>query len=346
MTAAVLGWLLGSEGGRNGVRGAGGRQAHSSVEPERTTATAGPPDEPASTEAGSASAPDDGESTVERWVRLATGVIAPTTVLTALLFYFGYVATTAEYRYFGITLGTLGLSTQEVVLRSVAALYVPLGALLVLLLSMSWMHHTVSRWLAAETHTRSLRRAGVVLAALGTIGFARGVVGVAVPEVARTEPVAVSPTCLGLGVVTIAYGRYLLLRTAAQQRDPRETVWARRGGLLFTAGLVTLSLFWATNSFAGAYGRGRAVYVADRLGQDRPAVVLDTTERMFADYTGIDEVPLPAEDDQRFRYRYYGFRLLVQAGDRMFLLPERWQVEDGTTLVVQVGDDVRFFLYR
>jgi hypothetical protein len=341
VAAAVLGWLLGSAGLRNGqdaVRGAG------VATPEEADAAASTPT------AEGPSADDSGESSVERWIRVATSVIAPTTVLTALLFYFGYVETTAEYRYFGITLGTLGLTTQDLVLRSVAALYVPLGALLVLLLAMTWVHHTVSRRLAAGSSTTALRRWGVVLMLLGAAAFARGVVGIIVPEVARTEPVAVSPMSLALGTIAAAYGANLWRRTAPDRGDLRATAWSRRATLAFTAGLITLSLFWATNSFAAAYGRGRAVEVASRLQEDRPRVTLDTTERLFVispdDSLGVEEAALPPEDGQRFRYRYTGLRLLVEAQGRMFLLPDRWNIDAGYTLVISVGDDVRFLVYR
>src|SRR4051794_26460224 len=64
-----------------------------------------------------------------RWSNLldqlsaVAGVVAPTTVLTALLYYYGYVATYARFAYFGVDLATLRLPTQELVLRSVAVLY-------------------------------------------------------------------------------------------------------------------------------------------------------------------------------------------------------------------------------
>jgi hypothetical protein len=349
----VLGWLLGH--GSNRV----GRTPVEEPDVDRAARPAPAVDHPDASPRSSraqATAADraggaepDSESSVERWVRLATSVIAPTTVLTALLIYFGYVATTAEYRHFGITLGTLEFSTQDLVLRSIGALYAPLGGLLVALLLGTWVQHTIGRWLAAGAHRRLLRGAAVVLVAGGVAAFARGVYGVVVPEVARTEPIAVSPLSLGLGVTAVAYGRYLLQRTAGEQPDPRRTIWLRRASLAFTAGLITLSLFWATNSFAGAYGRGRAADVAERLQEDRPRVTLDTTERLFVvsadDSLGVVEAPLPAEDGQTFRYRYTGFRLLVEANGRMFLLPDLWEAATGYTLVVRVDDDVRFLVY-
>jgi hypothetical protein len=313
--------------------------------PKRDAGEHGPSAESTSAEQAGGSSGESGESGVEKWIRLGTTVVAPTTVLTALLLYFGYVATSTEFGYFGITLGTLGLSTQDLALRSIGALYVPLGGLLVLLLLATGVHAVVSSRLDADKHQKSLRRAGNTLVVLGGVGVIRGIVGVVLPEVARTEPVATSPLSLGLGVMASAYGWYLRRRTAEIPIDDRRPVWSRHAALAFIVGLVTLSLFWATSSFAGAYGRGRAMDLAGRLSSDRPAVVLDTTERLFADYRGVEEMDLPAEEGQRFRYRYYGFRLLVQAEGRMFLVPEQWRFEDGTTLVLTVNDDVRFFLY-
>lgn len=330
----MLGWWLGN-----------GRAREAGNDAQPTVAALPPP-----VERDAPSSETSGESSVERWIRITTSVLAPTTVLTALLFYFGYVETTAEYRHFGITLGTLGLSTQDLVLRSVAALYVPLGALLVLLLAMTWVHHTVSRRLSAGTSTTALRRWGLALVLLGAAAFARGVLGVVIPELARTEPVAVSPMSLALGTIAAAYGAELRRRTAPDRGDARAAAWPRRATLAFTAGLVTLSLFWATNSFAAAYGRGRALEIASRL-EDRPRVTLDTAERLFVispdDSLGVTEARLePVEEGQRLRFRYTGLRLLVEAQGRMFLLPDRWNIDAGYTLVIRVGDDVRFLVYR
>lgn len=291
------------------------------------------------------------ESTIERWVRLGTSIVAPTTLLTALLLYFGYVATTTEFGYFGITLGTLGLSTQDLVLRSIAALYVPLGGLLILLLLLTGIHHVVARWLKAPTHRTALRYSGSVLVLLGVAGVVRGVRGVIFPEVSRNEPLAVSPLSLGFGVLAIGYGWYVRHRSTTEPSNAPGPTWSHRAALAFAAGLVTLSIFWASSSFAGAYGRGRAVDLASRLQEDRPRVTLDTTERLFVvssdDSLGVVETRLePVEEGQRFRFRYTGLRLLVQAQGRMFLLPDRWNVDAGYTLVIPVGDDVRFLVYR
>ena len=38
---------------------------------------------------------------IEQWMNVATNIVAPTTLLGALLFYFGYVSSRAQYAYFG-----------------------------------------------------------------------------------------------------------------------------------------------------------------------------------------------------------------------------------------------------
>ena len=52
-------------------------------------------------------------------------VIAPTTIITALAFYFGWTLTNARASYFGIDASALGFSTQDYLLRSADALFVP-----------------------------------------------------------------------------------------------------------------------------------------------------------------------------------------------------------------------------
>src|SRR3954453_8124562 len=73
-------------------------------------------DEEASAEAGR----------VERLISWAASVVAPLSVLTAVLFYFGYASSRAQYEYFGLDVDTIGLSTQDFVMRSPQPLLVPL----------------------------------------------------------------------------------------------------------------------------------------------------------------------------------------------------------------------------
>src|SRR5438067_9652985 len=59
-------------------------------------------------------------------LQLISLVVAPTTLLTALLYYFGWLSTNRFSRYFGIDPSTFGFSAQDYVLRAIAPAFGPL----------------------------------------------------------------------------------------------------------------------------------------------------------------------------------------------------------------------------
>ncbi len=189
-------------------------------------------------------------------------MLTPTGILVGLLYYFGYVTTDAWFRYFGLDLNQVQLSQQAIVLQSIAALYLPLGALLALGLGVYFARRGLDALLEAGWRPAVMRVGGIVAALAGSALIVRALVGVFVPDVARTEPLAMSPLSLCAGVLLLAGGvgvvrRTHRPRTAAADRSMAPT--------LLVGALVVLGLFWATNSVAGAYGRGRAMDFARSL---------------------------------------------------------------------------------
>jgi hypothetical protein len=200
---------------------------------------------------------------LERGLQVATAIVAPTTLLTALLFYFGWIRTNALFQYFGVDATLLGFTTQDYLLRSSEALYLPLGTLLVVGLAAIWLHSVAATWLAAGRRLELLRGIAVALALVGLALFARGVAGVALPRLSRSD-FLVTPVCLGLGAALGAYGRWLWLRrreVLGDDRDATRPGWAGTASLVLVVLLVVVSLFWATTNYARAYGRGRAAEV-------------------------------------------------------------------------------------
>ena len=63
---------------------------------------------------------------LEQWVNIGATIVAPTTLLGALLFYFGYVSSRSQHAYFGVDVDTIGLSTRDYIMRSPQPLLVPL----------------------------------------------------------------------------------------------------------------------------------------------------------------------------------------------------------------------------
>lgn len=266
-----------------------------------------PPDEPGT------------RATLTRWYGFATSFVAPATFLSALLFYYGYVSSRAQYAYFGLDVDTIGLGTREFVMRSPQALLAPL---LLIALAGAGLVLLRQRLAGREISAGAVRRAGlggVCLVGLGVaLLLAFGWIGgwAAYPML--------TPVLLATGLLLLAWSWH--------RRDVRRAATA----LLLLA--AATCVFWATATLAEWTGRGIAQRTARDIGQ-LPAVVLDSRERLYLTDGVTEEAELPTQDGQAFRYRYRGLRLLIAAEDRMFLVPEIW-TPAGSTLVVPL-DDVR-----
>ncbi|SDJ10526.1 hypothetical protein SAMN05444157_1761 [Frankineae bacterium MT45] len=301
---------------------------------------AGPPDDRADDDADAVSS-----AAIERGIQLVAGIIAPTTLLTALLYYFGFVATDSFYEYFGVDAATVQFSTQNYLLRSVGALYVPIGTILLLALLSVWVHPWLSSRLERDGSTRWARRAIRIALAAGALAVFYGVLSVSLPDDIPQSALG-TPLILAFGIALLSYMGYVLglgrrrTRAGATSRRVRMT---RRD--VATIGLVLALLvvtgFWAANSYAEAYGRGQAIDLGNHLDR-RPAVVLDTHEELFLRMPGVTETSLPkSSPDQKFLFRYRGLRLLAQSGDRMFFVSNEWSPDTGQTLMLREDGTIR-----
>ena len=267
-------------------------------------------------------------------------ILTPTGIVVGLLYYFGYVTTDAWFRYFGLELSQVQLPQQTIVLQSIAALYLPVAALLALGLGLYVARRTIDALLDGGWRPKVMRKAGAAAVLAGAALLVRALIGVFVPEVARTEPIAMSPLSLCAGVLLLAGGVNVLRRTKRKGAAPGRPLWST----LVVGALVVLGLFWATNSVAGAYGRGRAMDFARTL-PDRPAVVLDTRERLFLVNGDVEESALTTEADAAYRYRYRKLRLLAASEGRLYLVPATWRRGAGTVVVLP-DDGVRLQFLR
>jgi hypothetical protein len=277
-------------------------------------------------------------------------VVAPLSVLTALLFYFGYASSRARYLYFGVDVDTIGLSTQDYVMRSPEPLLTPLLVLALLAVLVALVHERVHRRVQAAV--AEAKDADPKVAATGQHRLQRGG--------RRARAVMVSGDALVLvGVLLLVafplwgdWAYYPLLTPLLMAAGAGLALYGRRIARLLEPGqrpsglvtvvlsvLLVISVFWATATFAEWSGRGAAREAARHL--DRlPAVILDTTERLHLTSPGVRETTLELSEGQTFRYRYRDLRLLIQGGDQVFLVPETWDASN-STLVVPMDDSVR-----
>jgi hypothetical protein len=143
---------------------------------------------------------------------------------------------------------------------------------------------------------------------------------------------------IGYALVTpliLAGGAGLLAVTGRSRGHPLSV-------LVFLSLVGVVAAFWATATLAQWTGRGIAENTARHL-DELPAVLLDSTESLYVNDTVTREkvlkprYALAPPEGQTYLYRYYGLRLLAQAGDKMFLVPERW-TSAGSTLVFDMSD--------
>ncbi|MFB6718572.1 hypothetical protein ACFCV3_00340 [Kribbella sp. NPDC056345] len=266
----------------------------------------------------------DERSQAERWVSFAAGIVTPVTLISTLLFYFGYVSARSQYEYFGIDVDTIGLSTQDYVMRSPQPLLVPLLVLTLLAVAALLVHNAIH---PTATAVRRSTRVIVVVLLLGVAGL------LAYPLLGQMPYYAlVVPMVIGLAAAALAYATYLRSRLDPPTRAPRVLI-----GLL--AVVTVTCAFWATATTAQYSGRGVAKGDARNLDHF-PAVILDTKEKLALRSPGLEETALRPGAGQTFNYRYRGLRLLVVGENRMFLVPQNWTASN-TTLVVPLNDSIR-----
>jgi hypothetical protein len=282
-----------------------------------------------------ASTPEAADRGLGPVIDFATRVLAPASVLTAVLFYFGFVRERALLGYFGIDLGSVDFSTTDYLVRSAGTLFVPLATVLIAGLAAVAGHLLLAYTLGLVD--RRWRR--IVWAALGVIAVVLLLVGV-VGLYRRTDPLQgplgsplVAPVALGSGA--------LLLEYAVNTARANEAVPAQLSAVLvgtrtlrqgLTAALVLVAMFWATATVARQRGVDAARTIELTLPIQPQAVVYSRDRlQITGPGVGLSELDAPGA---AFAFRYNGLRMLVHAGGRWFLLPVGWKRDNGTTVIL------------
>jgi hypothetical protein len=267
-------------------------------------------------------------------LELLTLVVPPVTLVTALLFWFGFELVDARASYFGLGPGTLGFSTTDYLIRGVEAGIVPLIVLFLAVLG-GVAVHTGAHRLADRWGTAKQFRWGIGLVIVG--GALIGVVGTY--SAFRLLPPAfdwylLPPFLLAIGPLAAAY--------AARWLRPREAPVARslQVSAVAVGGLVIVSLFWATSLYADALGRGRAQQLAASLAA-QPRVIVYSERALAIDPAVAPTERLGSEENGRYLYRYSQLRLLIRSAEKYFLLPDNWTPATGTVLVIPDGPEIR-----
>jgi len=285
-----------------------------------------------------------------RWLSILTDFVVPAGVLTALLFYYGYASTRAEYRYFGVDIDTVGLETADILVRSPHSLVVPIVVAALIAAVGILFHLGVRRYLAGTgsesqraKRRRNVRRTSTVVTAIGG-GFVLGGAALLVAYPWLVEWAVynlVTPLTLIAGILLFAYGLQLRRMAAAIPRpeqldvDAPARTWLRALSVVAVTGCA----FWVTSTVAQLSGTGQGVLRAQNF-EKLPSVILDTIEPLQWHDPVITESGIQPVLEQTYRFRYRNIRLLIEGSDRLFLVPDRWS-PSGTTYIVPLDEKVR-----
>ncbi|WP_346280509.1 hypothetical protein [Pseudonocardia sp.] len=274
-------------------------------------------------------------------------VVAPTTLLTSLLFYFGWSHAYWFFDYFGVNSTMLGLTTTDYLMRSLDGLFIPMTVLGCAGLIAVWGHTMILGRLVAGTRPRVFRVFVLLITIGGLLLAVAGLLSVFV----RTElnkHLAVAPMSLGIGVVLVAYGAHLKRHLAIPTEGPGRATkleqatkleWAAVAEWAAVFVLVGLSLFWAANDYSAAVGQRRARQLADELPTYSDAVVYSSRSLSLA-APGVREVRCKDREGS-YRFRYDGLKLVLQSGDQYVFLPAAWSATDGVAILLPRSDSLR-----
>jgi hypothetical protein len=308
--------------------------------PEPQSAPEPGPSEPAPAPQAPATAdpaPGPGSGKLPQLARVLGGVVAPTTLLTALLYYFGWLHAYYLFGYFGVNSTALGFNTVDYLMRSVDALYVPLAAALIVALLALWGNAALLPALRAGPVGRRSRFVRVVTATGITLVVAGGSLTLLIGS-GSGGYVALAPVSFALGVVIVGYAVHMrrVLRPAGLQ-DRVAVGWAGAAEWMIAFFLIAIALFTAASDYAGGVGVTRARQLAAELPA-QPAVVLYSQHNLDLPPEGITRTRC-ASADAGYRYRYDGLVLVLESAGEYLLLPRQWSRGGGFPAILLPESD-------
>ncbi|MEV5611063.1 hypothetical protein [Streptomyces sp. NPDC052225] len=239
-----------------------------------------------------------------------------------LMLYAGYIYTNAYFGYFRLDTFAVGFDTFELVMRSLRLATLPaLEVLTVILLApalprlLTVLRVPVPQVERVRTAGRAVARAHLVPVALGAVLLLLW---------GWIQPYGWTAPLLVAGGLLLGQAR------AAGRRAGWE-----RGVSLLMAGVF---LIWAVALVAGQLGRQDARTDAELIVR-RPSVVVLSTHRLAIAPPGPGAVDLGRRSF--YRYRYEGFRLLVERDHRYYLLPLNWRRRTDPVYVIEPDSGVR-----
>ncbi|MFI6054527.1 hypothetical protein ACIBCO_31105 [Streptomyces violascens] len=300
---------------------------------------------------------------VRRLGALFGAVVAPTSFVSALLYYFGYWHVYWFFAYFGVNSTVLDFGTVDYLMRSLDALFIPMVVVAAGGLAAFWGHDLLRTRITAGPEVRLLRYALPTVAAIGLLLTLGGLYSVADRQFFLNHHLVAAPLSLASGVILLAYTLHLyrtVTRAAPaggptpptgtdpppEGEDPTpppspapRPEWATLAEWAVVFVLIGLGLIWAANDYAAAVGRGRAQQLVDELPYS-DTTVLYSDHSLSLTAPGVRETRC-RNADSAYHYRYDGLVLILQSANQYVLILQSWTPSTGVALVLPRSDAVR-----
>ena len=272
-------------------------------------------------------------------------IVAPVTLLTALMYYFGLLHAYWFFGSFGVDYTVFELTTQDYLLRSADGLFVPLTVIAICGLAVLWTYRLLAARFGMEERGSAAARVAVPgVAILGLSFLTIAAIGITNPPVLHRY-VTLPGLALAAGVLLLLAASRMQLWRASQSsgKTVRATypfaVLAAEWSAVFV--LVSVGLFWATGDWSAAVGTRRGNQVLESLPAWPDVIVYSEKSLGLANVPGVREVRCTSAGATD-TFRYDGLHLIVQAGGHYLLLPEGWTPDSGSALVIPETDGLRF----
>lgn len=275
-------------------------------------------------------------------VKAATSVIAPLTLITGLMYYFGYIHAFWFYGSFGVEFAVFELTAEDYILSSADGLFQPLGIVSLVILVLAWAFRLVVPRLHRKPSRGLVRGTMWGCSMLGVALMAVAVTGVVYPGWFTRVPTLAGLSLVG-GVLLLTGAtrvlRQLMPRTAGLPVPQRTLVsWAIAEWSSIVI-LSSLGLFWAVGDWSAVVGAQRARQVVESL-PGWPSVVLYSDQNLNLDIAGVTETQC-GDPESAFTYRYDGLVLIIQEHGQMMFLPRTWASGDQTAMVLASSPSLR-----
>lgn len=295
----------------------------------------------------------DPARSVRTTLRGIATLVAPTSLVTGLLYYFGWARASRQSQAMGFDVSLLGFSTQDYLLQSLKPMFWPLLVGLLASIAGLVLHAGVLLYASRATpdlenpererRRRHVRRFATAMAATGAALAVLGLVGASLDTDIRLISIGY-PLCLTGSIVCVSYAIYLSQRfrgKKARRVLTPELKSMQLGLSALVVLLLLLTLFWSVSNYAGNKGIDLALRIERTLPRF-PDVTVYSARRLFLPPPTV-ESPLDGENGA-YRFRYTGLKLLYRTRSTYFLRPN--SLPPQANIFLTESADLRFEFSR